>query len=190
MFSLMSFLQPFLTVKLIFVTKKCTFQRKLPTWHINNIIVYQNINEREIVWSTVSLIHFQKPFRIFIPVEASCYILFVKKIWRSLKVHFMIHSLIPPFFSKKVEIFIPVEAFSYILFVLKIFLANLLVWQSNCQICLFFMSTWKFKHIVAYATVWYNKTCITHKRDLRIDWKFENKLILNISIDLCYNNPC
>ncbi len=40
-----------------------------------------------------------------------------------LKVHFVIHSLIPHF-SAKVEIFIPVEAFSYIMFVLKIFLAN------------------------------------------------------------------
>ena len=41
------------------------------------------------------------------------------------KVHFVIHSLIPSFFSKKVEIFIPVGAFRYIM--LKIFLANLLV---------------------------------------------------------------
>ncbi len=71
----------------------------------------------------------------------------------ALKVHFVIHSLIPPFISKKVGIFIPVEAFRYIMFVLKIFLANLLVWRNNHRICVFFMSTWKFQHVVAYATV-------------------------------------
>ncbi len=43
--------------------------------------------------------------------------------YQLLKVHFVVHSFIPPFFSKKVEIFIPVHAFRYILFVLKIFLA-------------------------------------------------------------------
>ncbi len=105
-----------------------------------------------------------------------------------LKVHFVIYSLIPPFFSTKVEIFIPVEAFRYILFVLKIFLANLLAWRSNRRICVFFMSTWKLQHIVAYATGWYSKTCITHKRNLRIDWKFGNKLFSSISIDVCYKN--
>ena len=63
----------------------------------------------------------------------------------------------PPIFLQKVEIFIPVEAFRYVLFVLKIFLANLLVWRSNRRFCVFFMSTWKFQHIVAYATVWYSK---------------------------------
>ncbi len=106
----------------------------------------------------------------------------------NLKAHFVIHSLIPLFFSKKIEIFVPVEAFRYILFVLKIFLANLLVWRSNRRICVFFMSTWKFQHIVANATVWYSKTRITHKHNLRINWKFGNKLISSISIDLCYKN--
>ena len=38
-----------------------------------------------------------------------------------LKVHFVIHSLIP-IFSKKVEILILVEAIRYLMFVLKIFL--------------------------------------------------------------------
>ncbi len=32
--------------------------------------------------------------------------------------------------------------------------------------------------------VTYSKTCITHKRKLRIDWKFGNKLILSISTEL------
>ncbi len=54
-----------------------------------------------------------------------------------LKVHFVIHSLIPLFFSQKIEIFIPIEAFKYILFKLKTFLVNLLVWRSNCRICIF-----------------------------------------------------
>ncbi len=38
---------------------------------------------------------------------------------------------------------------------------------------------------MVYATVWYSKTCITHelklKCNLRIDWKFENKLILSMN---------
>ncbi len=62
--------------------------------------------------------------------------------WR-LKVHFVIHSLIPPFFSKKVEIFTSEEAFRYIMFVCKIFLANSFVWRNNRPNCLFIMSTWK-----------------------------------------------
>ncbi len=74
------------------------------------------------------------------------------------------------------------------MFVLKTFLAYLLVWWNNHQICVFFMSTWKFQHVVAYATVWYSKTCINHKRNLRIDWKFGNKLILSVSIELCHRN--
>ena len=114
-------------------------------------------------------------------------ILFEFNVLFALKVHFVIHSLIPPYFSKKVEIFIPVEAFKYILFVLKLFLANSLVWRSNRRICVFFMSTWKFQRIVAYATGT-SKTYITHKRNLGIDWKFGNKLISSISIDLCYKN--
>ena len=33
-----------------------------------------------------------------------------------------------------------------------------------------------------------SKTCITLKRNLRIYWKFGNKLILSISCDQCRNN--
>ncbi len=105
-----------------------------------------------------------------------------------LKVHFVIHSLIPPFFSKKVEIFIPVEASRYIIFVLKIFLANILDWRNYQRICVFSMSTWKFQHIEAHVTVWYSKTCITHKRNLGIDWKFGNKFIPSICTELCHKN--
>ena len=32
------------------------------------------------------------------------------------------------------------------------------------------------------------KTCITHKQNLRIDWKFGNKLILSVSTELCHKN--
>ena len=32
-------------------------------------------------------------------------------------------------------------------------------------------------YVLAYATVRYSKTCITHKHNLRIDWKCGNKLI-------------
>ncbi len=84
----------------------------------------------------------------------------------------MIHSLIHPFFCK-VELFIP--AFRY-RFVLKIFLAHVHVWGNNYRICAFFKSIWKFQVILAYETLWNSKTRIIHKRNLRIDWKFENKL--------------
>ena len=94
----------------------------------------------------------------------------------------------PPFFSKKIEIFIPVEACRYTIFVLKIFLTNLLVWWNYHRICAFFMLPWKFQHTVAYVTVWYSKMCITHNRNLRIDWKFWNKLIQSISTELCHKN--
>ena len=42
--------------------------------------------------------------------------------------------------------------------------------------------------IVVYATVWYSKKCITHKRSPRTDWKFENNLLLSVSTELCHNN--
>ena len=35
--------------------------------------------------------------------------------------------------------------------------------------------------------VQYNKTCIILKRDLRIDWKFGDELILSISTEQCNN---
>ena len=34
----------------------------------------------------------------------------------------------------------------------------------------------------------YSKTSITLKRNLRIDWKFGNKLILSISSEQCHKN--
>ncbi len=58
-----------------------------------------------------------------------------------LKVHFVIHSLIPPFFSKKVEIFTSAEAFRFITACVQIFLANSFAWRNNRPNCLFFMST-------------------------------------------------
>ena len=42
--------------------------------------------------------------------------------------------------------------------------------------------------IVAYATLRYSKTCITHKRNLRVDGKFGNKIILSTSTELCHKN--
>ena len=36
--------------------------------------------------------------------------------------------------------------------------------------------------------VQYNKTCITRKRNLRIDWKFGHKLILSISTEKSHKN--
>ncbi len=86
------------------------------------------------------------------------------------------HDLQPhppsPFFSKKVEIFTSVEALWYIWFVCKIIVAN-------CQNCWFIVPT---LYIPAYETVWYSKTYITHKRNLRINWKYGNKLILSVPL--------
>ena len=58
-----------------------------------------------------------------------------------LKVHFVIHTFIPPFCSRNLEIFfLPTEDLSYIMFMWKIFLADLLVGkimakfvQTGCQ---------------------------------------------------------
>ena len=56
---------------------------------------------------------------------------------RLLKDHFVIHSLIPPFFTKKVEIFTSAEAFRSIMFVYKYFLQIPLFGKN----CLFIMLT-------------------------------------------------
>ncbi len=45
-------------------------------------------------------------------------------VYAQLKVHFVIHNLIPSFISKKVQIFTPVEAFRYKMLLCKIFCAN------------------------------------------------------------------
>ena len=42
--------------------------------------------------------------------------------------------------------------------------------------------------MVAYATLRYSKTCVTHKLNLRIDCKFGNKLVLSIPSKLCHKN--
>ena len=88
------------------------------------------------------------------------------------------------FFSKKVEIFTSVQAFTYIKFVYKIFLTNSFVWQNNHEIICYvnIINTCR----VAYVSVQYSKTCITHKHNLRIDLKFGNKFILTMSTDLCH----
>ena len=52
----------------------------------------------------------------------------------SLKVHYVIHSLIPPFFCKPL---------GTIMFVGKLFLAKSFIWWNNWPNCLFIMTTWK-----------------------------------------------
>ncbi len=98
----------------------------------------------------------------------------------------------PSIFSKKVEIFTSAEASRYIIFMCKIFLANLFLWRNNRPNCLFtyvdIEITTTVAYVGAYAALRYNKTCITHKWNLRIDWKFENKLILSISTELRHKN--
>ena len=103
-----------------------------------------------------------------------------------LKVHFVIHSLIPPFFSKKLETFTPVDAFyRYIMYVYKIFLKIHLFGKIIAKLSIYYVDI-ILPSIVQYATLWFSKTCITHKRNLRIDWTFGNKLIFSISTDLCH----
>ena len=94
------------------------------------------------IFLTQSLLHMSIILSTYFFQSQSCQVIgdiFQTNYPRSfkLKVHFVIHSLIPPFFSKKVEIFTSAEAFRYIMFVCKIFLANSLVWSN----CLFIMST-------------------------------------------------
>ena len=118
-------------------------------------------------------------FCLFVQVSGRSWEYFIH-----LKVHFVIHSLIPPVFTKKVEMFTSAEAFTSIMFVCKIFLAKSFLWRNDRSNCLFIMSTYLITNIVVYATVdlWYSKTCITHKRNLRNNWKFGYKLILSILI--------
>ena len=67
-------------------------------------------------------------------------------------VHFVIHSLIPPFSTKKFQMFTAVEAFRYIMYVCKIFFANSFDWGNNRWIGKFILSTWKIYNIVASGT--------------------------------------
>ncbi len=78
-----------------------------------------------------------------------------------------------PFIFLKKRLFLSAGAFRYIMFVckficltkksVKLFL-NLLCRDDNYQ------------HSGLYATVWYSKTCVTHKHNPpRIDWKFKWK---------------
>ena len=43
-------------------------------------------------------------------------------------------------------------------------------------------------NIKPYAKVWYSKTCLIHKRNLKIDWNFGTNLILYISTELRHKN--
>ncbi len=102
-----------------------------------------------------------------------------------LKVHFVIHSPIPPFYLKTVDIFTSAEVFRYIMFVCKIFLANSFAWQSNRSIVYLLCLHNNYQHSGLCNSM---ITCITHKCNLGIDWKFGNMLILSISTELCHKN--
>ena len=71
----------------------------------------------------------------------------------------------------------------HIMFVCKIFLAN----SFSAELSIYYVDI-EITTIIAYATLQYTKTCMTHKRNLRIDCKFRNKLILSISTELCHKN--
>ena len=91
-----------------------------------------------------------------------------------------------PHLSKKVTIFTSAEAFKvHNVCVIKIVISFLWRnWWSNCLLC----RHNNYQHSGLYVTVWYSKTCITHKRNLRIDWNFGNMLLLSASTDSCHKN--
>ncbi len=103
-----------------------------------------------------------------------------------LKVHFVIHRLILPFFSprklrfshQQTEAFRCVQSIS----------GNSFVWPNSRPNCLFYYVEIEITTSVDYATLRYSKTFITHKRILWIDWKFGNKLILSICNDLSHRS--
>ena len=64
------------------------------------------------------------------------------------------------------------------MFVWKTCLANSFVWWNNCGIVnLLCHHNNYLLTIEANATVQYSKTCIAHKQNLGIDWKFGRSLI-------------
>ncbi len=69
----------------------------------------------------------------------------------------------------------------------KIFLANSFVWGNHHWI-VYLCQHEKYTTLWPMQQVQYSKTCITFKYNLRIDWKFGNKLILSISTEQCYKN--
>ncbi len=66
----------------------------------------------------------------------------------------------PPFFSKKVSIFTSAEAFRYIMSVCKIFLQTHLFGEIIAELLIHYADI-IITSIVAYATVWDSKTCLT-----------------------------
>ncbi len=82
---------------------------------------------------------------------------------------------LPPFFSKKWR-FLHQQKRDRQCLCAKYILQIRLFGTENklsCRHCI-------YQHIVAYDTVRYSTTCITHKRKLRIDWKFWNKIMLSV----------
>ena len=69
-----------------------------------------------------------------------------------------------------------------------IFLANSFVCQNGRPNCLFYYIHIEITTIVGYPTLRCSKTCKAHKRNLRIDLKFGNRLILSISTELRHKN--
>ena len=95
----------------------------------------------------------------------------------SLKVHFVIHSLIPILLQERWDFYISRNISCKFIWLAKQ-LAELSIYYVDIEIIT----------IAAYATLRNSKTCITHKRNPRIGWKFVNKLILSISTELCQKN--
>ena len=76
---------------------------------------------------------------------------------------------------------------SLIMFACKIFLAISFAWQNNHWIAMHFDIV---KSHSLHISIWYSKSCITHKCNIRISWKFRNKLFSCISTELhvCQTN--
>ena len=81
--------------------------------------------------------------------------------------------------------FTPVEAVRYIMMLeCKIFLANSsFIGEIVAELLIY--TCWYHQFIiVAYATLKYSKSCMTHKHNMRFDCKFRNKVVLCIPTEL------
>ncbi len=91
--------------------------------------------------------------------------------------------LIPPFFSKKGWFLHQQKPLGTYCLCSKYFLQIHLIGEIITKLSIYYVDI-NIPSIVAYAIVQYSKTCVTHKCNLRIDWKFRNKLILSTSTGL------
>ena len=97
---------------------------------------------------------------------SSLLLIFIHLYWvlqLTLKVHFVNHNLMPPFFSKKVGVLTSAEAYRYVIFMWKIFFLQIhLPGKIIGRIVYLLCRHRNYHHSGLYATLRHSKTCITH----------------------------